>query len=462
MEMRKVLIPTVTRLVIEMQEGFVNEAQYLTMTDTWKEWCADMLHSKVTLPLKFADEFFKVRFHKRKTLILNWGSPIVTLFDTPIEVAPGFRIIPGYTKYAVNEYGEVRRILYNNINEPYLGIPLSWSLDTAGYPTVDITTIEKSGKTVKPKVHRLVAFAWVDNPDPEHKLIVNHKDGNKQNPHKDNLEWVTSKENSVHAVQAGLRTDNEPCRVRVFETGEVKEFASVREAVAFMGLYPDIQIRNLVSKRKHKLIADKYEFRLASDNTPWHYKLGDQVVEASRYVITVTFPDGREDVTYGVRTFIKKYALWNMSNEINLLTTTFKERNPGCVVTWTDNFNGINPVQAYHLETGRVTEAASMRDLSRVLGIAYRYIHHRCNSQHLLPHDGYLFRFKSDQPWDLNNITEAVNQRKSILIHNTETGESTEVSSLREASRKLDVDRTVLNRRIVQNKPLGPYVLSYV
>lgn len=462
MEMRKVLIPTLTKSVIEMQEGFVEEAQYLTMTDAWKEWCADMLHTKVTLPLKFADEFFKVRFHKRKTLILKWGNPIVTLFNSPIEIVPGFRIIPGYTKYAVNEYGEVRRILYNNINEPYLGIPLSWSLDHVGYPTVDITTIEKSGKTVKPKVHRLVAFAWVDNPDPEHKLIVNHKDGNKQNPHKDNLEWVTSKENSVHAVQAGLRTDNEPCRVRVFETGEIKEFASVREAVAFMGLYPDIQIRNLVSKRKHKLIADKYEFRLASDDAPWYYKTGDLAQKPSRYVITVTHPDGTEELTYGVVEFVHKHKLWNMSYGIETIGAAYEERNPGCKVTWVDNYNGINPVQAYHLETGRVTEAASMRDMSRSLGIAYRYIHHRCNSQHLLPHDGYLFRFKSDQPWDLESITEAVNQRKSILIRNTETDKSTKVSSLREASKHLDVDRTALKRCIVQNKPLGPYVLSYV
>ena len=45
-------------------------------------------------------------------------------------------------------------------------------------------------------LHRLVAEVFI--PNPENKPMVNHKNKNKADPHKDNLEWVTAKENSVH------------------------------------------------------------------------------------------------------------------------------------------------------------------------------------------------------------------------------------------------------------------------
>lgn len=48
------------------------------------------------------------------------------------------------------------------------------------------------------KIHRLVAFAFIENPNIYN--VVNHKDGNKQNNHFQNLEWCTSKENVIHAM----------------------------------------------------------------------------------------------------------------------------------------------------------------------------------------------------------------------------------------------------------------------
>lgn len=50
-------------------------------------------------------------------------------------------------------------------------------------------------------VHRLVAMHFLNG---DFNLTVNHKDGNKQNNHVDNLEWCTKGENNSHAHRIGL------------------------------------------------------------------------------------------------------------------------------------------------------------------------------------------------------------------------------------------------------------------
>lgn len=51
-------------------------------------------------------------------------------------------------------------------------------------------------------IHRLVAVAFVPNPDG--KPEVNHLDADKKNNTADNLEWATRSENMKHAAAAGV------------------------------------------------------------------------------------------------------------------------------------------------------------------------------------------------------------------------------------------------------------------
>lgn len=51
-------------------------------------------------------------------------------------------------------------------------------------------------------LHRLVAKVFI--PNPENKEQVNHNDGNKLNPHVNNLELCSNIENQIHNVNTGL------------------------------------------------------------------------------------------------------------------------------------------------------------------------------------------------------------------------------------------------------------------
>lgn len=84
---------------------------------------------------------------------------------------------------------------------------LSWSIpgkimkifsDEKGYLNIHLS---KDGKVFHAKIHRLVASEFIGNPEalPE----VNHKDFNKANNTPENLEWVTSLQNSTHFFTEG-------------------------------------------------------------------------------------------------------------------------------------------------------------------------------------------------------------------------------------------------------------------
>ncbi len=93
-----------------------------------------------------------------------------------------FKPVEGYPNYEVSNFGRV----FSKKSDKFLK-PLLLKI---GYLQV---SLYKDNKKKSMYVHRLVAFAFIDNP--ESKPMIDHIDQNRQNNTVSNLRWATNSEN---------------------------------------------------------------------------------------------------------------------------------------------------------------------------------------------------------------------------------------------------------------------------
>lgn len=161
------------------------------------------------------------------------------------------------SQYCITESGKLYSLRVNRFLTGWLG-----GGDDAQYRIHGVTT--DSGEVKQIYIHTIVCEVF--HGDRPEGYVANHKDGNKGNPHKDNLEWVSPSGNLVHAYDTGLTIGKLPHKqgVETFK-GEYIEQSELSEEVVhqicqlIVQGYRDVDIsrmlevgRKNINKLRHK------------------------------------------------------------------------------------------------------------------------------------------------------------------------------------------------------------------
>jgi len=120
--------------------------------------------------------------------------------------------------YKVSNFGRVKSLKY--------GMERILKTGKGSYYLTVSLYFDNKLKTAK--VHRLVAMAFIENPD--NKPFVNHLDEDKYNNNVNNLEWVTHKENMNYGTRIDRQAKAKSIPIKVIyqdNTFEIWESATV-------------------------------------------------------------------------------------------------------------------------------------------------------------------------------------------------------------------------------------------
>ena len=154
------------------------------------------------------------------------------------------------TDYSVSTEGEVRKDTTNYI------------LSQSSQQDYKFVGLIINGKQKRMRVHRMVALAFIDNPD--NKPYVKHINGNRSDNNVENLEWVTPSENTQHAVDTGLFKSGRARAVIQYNLNgeQMATFESASEAARQTG---GSQSKITMCCRRQRDSANDYQWRYYDD-----------------------------------------------------------------------------------------------------------------------------------------------------------------------------------------------------
>lgn len=160
--------------------------------------------------------------------------------------------------YEVSNFGNVRSVarrVRSGNSDGYRispGIVLSHRANKNRDGYIEICLVDHYGKRYNKKVHRLVAEAFL--PNPQNLPQVNHKDHDVANNNVANLEWCDAKYNalySMHRRQNMRGKFGNAVAVYDLDGNELGRYGSIRDAARHFNVHGQNICANLSGKQKH-------------------------------------------------------------------------------------------------------------------------------------------------------------------------------------------------------------------
>lgn len=374
-------------------------------------------------------------------------------FAEPIYYCDGFRHIPNYPRYAIDVNGNLLDTKTNCFVSDL-------KQDDKGYITCYIRVPDRdSNRAVK--FHRLVAHAWVNNECFLTRTLVNHIDGVKANNDISNLEWCNTLENVNHALKHGLNNTSIPVKVREAYTGEITTYPSISSMNRELGISVGNSVTNFTSKLPGHLWDKRFEIKTLTDNTPWYYENVDisyNTPGKSIYTITVfNSGTGKTRKFNRVKQVSDEYKIPYRFETIDKFVVRFKELIPSCDIWYVKN-SISGPYHVHDTLTSSLNTFSSLKEVSEFMGRTkselqvdisrgLKYIY---DSRWLIMLDSCNF-----------NIDEYINkpkQAKAIQVLNVKSGELILAESIKDASRKTNINEKTIRYNLNSDKESKGYL----
>lgn len=216
--------------------------------------------------------------------------------------------------YEVSNLGNIRSTITKKILKPTL---------RNGYLSLSIC---KDNTKKTQSIHQLVALIFLGKKDND-KIIVNHKNGNKEDNRLENLEYITYKENTQHAIDTNLikKITKKVNKIDPNTSQIIKTYSSILEAAednkmdgrhiscvckgkritsgGFKWEYvDDINLLLVVPDNDNKVIKSYPNYIISKEGKVYSIRLG-------KYLEPKTLPSGYQSVKLCNDTIMKDYYI---------------------------------------------------------------------------------------------------------------------------------------------------------